>query len=214
MTEKQKATKLNPTGPMAGKFICAALLATSCWASPSSNPPGAARSSAFVSPCALGRVGGARRRGDATCTSMSSTAAEDDVKGTAPKKVALCPWLTTNRRIHRFVNRMPHISRGGRPFPCTEMVMVYDVRVQVILICTGDACEDEGSRQLLKCARATIPGKTHARLQMPVICSLGSAMSASVSSPFSTPHIETTTALFPAFEKSRASQPEPEISIP
>ena len=111
-----------------------------------------------------------------------------------PKRSHFCPWLTTNRRIHRFVNRMPHISRGGRPFPYTEMVMVYDVRVQVILICTGDACEDEGSRQLLKCARATIPGKTYAILQMPVICSLGSAMFASVSSPFSTPHIKTTTA--------------------
>lgn len=30
--------------------------------------------------------------------------------------------------------------------------------LQVILVCTGDACEDVGARDLLKLARATIPG--------------------------------------------------------
>mmetsp|Transcript_34199 Transcript_34199/g.80218 ORF Transcript_34199/g.80218 Transcript_34199/m.80218 type:complete len:151 (+) Transcript_34199:79-531(+) len=30
---------------------------------------------------------------------------------------------------------------------------------KVVLVCTGDACEDVGARQLLKHARATIPGE-------------------------------------------------------
>jgi hypothetical protein len=102
--------------------------------------------------------------------------------------------------------RMPHISRGRSPMPCTEMVRLYCGRVQVILICTGDACEDEGSRQLLKCARATIPGETHTRLQIHVICSLGSAMFASVSSPFPTARLKTTT-IQPCFPNPKNPEP-------